>query len=899
MLPAMTLALLAAMSVAGEPPPPAVPDDIIVTATQRPGSAADVPATVHGVDAVQLRDSGASDIRQLNQLVPSLLVSSSSNEAGGAGARIRGIGTVGDNAGLESSVATYVDGVYRSRAAVALTELGPVARIDVLDGPQGTLFGRNASAGLISITTAAPSFTSSGYGEAQLGNYAARQFGAGLTGPLVPGLAFRIDGLFTRRDGFIEDVVSGRCINGRHRWLARGKLLYQPDASFSATLTLDHARRDEECCAGVYLPASDLRSTTPGVGGGMVIAGPSSIAALIRSTPSAVPGGGGIVLDADPYARKVALTPGQSFRQDVRDGGAALALDKDLGWARLSSVTAWRDNRFIKGQDADFSSLDLIQRPSDGSGFIRFRTFSQEARLRGKGWGDRLDWLIGGYVSDERLTLQDNMRYGLDYDRFASARIGALGGAFAGFPSYGFANLSGFARAYGGDALAAQVQDVPLGGTGELDRFRQHDGNQALFTHDIVHLTSRLALTIGARYTRDAKRLDANLASTSGCAIYVADIQRLRALAGAPGTTAATASLAGSLANNVLAPLTGYPCNINSVNGAIGQRRVEHRWTGTAALEWTMRPGLNAYASWSRGYKAGGFNLDRAALFNTGTRSALPAASLAFDPETVDAIELGAKVHRPLFDLDVALFSERFRNFQLNSYTGTNFIVSNIQGCTAALGQRDSDAVAGNSACTDTTAGVTSRGVELNAALRPVRDVSLAAGLTYADTRYARDIVGSPDPLTGNNSLAPVLFLLPGSRLSNAPAYVAVGSARWTPPVGGSLRALAYADLRYQSAINTGSDLLTEKGEGAVVLVNARIGLGRGDGRWSVEFWAQNLFDRKYEQVAFSEPLQGGGSGGLPGTAAAVARFGTTSSQLFGAFLGEPRTWGATLRRQF
>ncbi|NIJ06926.1 outer membrane receptor protein involved in Fe transport [Sphingomonas vulcanisoli] len=854
---------------------------IVVTATKRATPIDQVPLAITAKDAADLHDSGASDIRQLSQLVPSLLVSSSSNEAGGGGARIRGIGTVGDNAGLESSVATYVDGVYRARAAVALTELGAVDQIEVLRGPQGTLFGRNASAGLISITTPAPRFTTGGYADLTLGNYAAKRIDAGLTGPIAPNLAFRIDGVYSKRRGFMEDVTSGRHINNRDRWLVRGKLLWKPDDTLSATLIGDIQRRKEECCAGVYLPTQDLKSSTPGVAGGSIIGAPSSIAALIRAQ-------GGQVLDANPYARKVALSPGQSFRQDVHDGGLSLDVEKSFGGITLSAITAWRGNRFIKGQDADFSSLDLIERASDGSGFIRFRNFSQEVRLRGKALRDRLDWLVGGYVGDEHLTLQDNMRYGADYDRFASARIGALGGNFAAFPTYGFANLNGFANAFGGPTVAAAVQNVPITGTGELDRFRQHDTNVALFTHDIVHLTDRLSLTLGARWTRDRKSLNADLASSSSCGIYVADIARLRAL----GTAAAT-----TLANSILAPLAGYPCNINSVSGNFRDTHVENNGSGTAALSYRVTQDVETYASWSRGYKAGGFNLDRAALFNSGALTQLPTDSLHFKPETVDAFELGAKLHRRAFDLDIALFHQVFRNFQLNSYTGTNFIVSNVEGCTTGLGATDSDNIGNNSACSSLKSGVVSKGVELEAALRPVGDVTLTAGFTYADTRYRGDIVGSPDALTGNNSLSVVLFRLPGSHLSNAPAYTATGSVRWNPAVSDDLRALFYADVRWQSRFNTGSDLLVEKEQAAFATVNARIGLeGR---RWSLEFWAQNLFNTNYLQVGFSEPLQGGGSGGLPGTATAVSRFGSSSTQLFGAFLGEPRTWGGTLGWKF
>src|SRR5918999_1541611 len=128
---------------------------IIVTAQGRRQILQDVPLAVSAVGGQQLQNSGASDIRQLNQLAPSLLVSSTGSEGNGS-ARIRGIGTVGDNPGLESSVAVFIDGVYRSRSGIGLNELGEIERIEVLRGPQGTLFGRNASAGLIHIISKKP-----------------------------------------------------------------------------------------------------------------------------------------------------------------------------------------------------------------------------------------------------------------------------------------------------------------------------------------------------------------------------------------------------------------------------------------------------------------------------------------------------------------------------------------------------------------------------------------------------------------------------------------------------------------------------------------------------------------------------------------------------------------------
>ena len=139
-------------------PQPVDTSDIVITATRRNEALSDVPMAVSAVTAQTLRYTGATDIRQLNQVAPSLFVFSTSSEAGAARANIRGIGTVGDNPGLESSVGVFIDGVYRSRTGVGLTELGALDRIEVLRGPQGTLFGRNTSAGLISIITAKPRF---------------------------------------------------------------------------------------------------------------------------------------------------------------------------------------------------------------------------------------------------------------------------------------------------------------------------------------------------------------------------------------------------------------------------------------------------------------------------------------------------------------------------------------------------------------------------------------------------------------------------------------------------------------------------------------------------------------------------------------------------------------------
>ena len=880
------LCLSAASAFAQDAPSAPAPEtdnaDIIVTATRRSEALSDVPLAVSAVTAQSLQNSGASDIRQLNQLSPSLLVSSSSSEAGAGGARIRGIGTVGDNPGLESSVATFIDGVYRSRAGVGLTELGAIDRIEVLRGPQGTLFGRNASAGLISVITAKPSQNFGAEGEATYGNYGTYRVSGGITGPVSDQLALRLDGIYSKRDGFLTDVVSGRSVNNRDRFLIRGQALFQPTDALSIRIIGDYAERREECCAGVYIPSRTVTSSTPGVGGGALIFSPNGVAAIER--------GLGAIISNDPYARKISITPGRSFRSDVRDYGISGEVNYKFGAATLTSITAYRDYRFIRGQDSDFNNLDIFYRDNDGSGFTRFKTFTQELRLQGEAFGDRLNWLVGGYYADEKLTLADNLSFGADADRYATAVIGA---SVPGFP--GFANLRGFATAAlarGGlpppasNALTALVPNFTIANTVTRDRFNQGSRNYALFTHNIIKITDQLSLTLGARYTNERKTLDATLSSNSNCSTLLGGIGALGAYAAntanpAPLRGAAT-SLAGSLRG-----LAALPCAINSANGSFsGGRKSEDRVTGTAVLSYKPVDALLTYASFSRGYKAGGFNLDRAGL----NVAAVNLNDLQFAPEIVDAYEIGGKLKLRGFNLNVAAFRQDFSNFQLNTFNGINFIVENIASCASSLGGADTDASTAVVPCPGKRkAGVRSQGVEIEAFIRPARDVSVNLGLTYADTKYRNDLIGA----TGN-AIAQPLFQLPGSRLSNSSEYVVTGSAGWTPELGGSgLTGLLYGDFRYQSATNTGSDKDQEKLQPGFILVNARVGIRGAEQRWGLELWAQNLLDTQYQQVGFDAPLQGSG------TIGAVQRFGSTSTQLYGNFLGEPRTYGVTARFKF
>ena len=894
-------------------------NDIVITATRRNEALSDVPMAVSAVTAQTLRYTGATDIRQLNQVAPSLLVSSTSSEAGAAVARIRGVGTVGDNPGLEASVGVFIDGVYRSRTGIGLTDLGPIDRIEVLRGPQGTLFGRNTSAGLISIITAKPRFTPEVSGQIDLGNYGYRRFLASVTGPVSDTIALRLDGVWDKRDGFLKDVVSGRDVNDRNRWMLRGQALFQPTDNFSFRLIADYSKQNEECCAAPFLPAHD----TVAAGGGSVAEQPSTIAFIERSMIGAN-GMHGIIED-DPFQRDVSITPGRSYRSDVTDWGISGELVNDFGWGELTSITAYRYNKYTRGQDADFNNLDILFRDDDGGSFNRFRTFTQELRLQGNAWNNRLDWLIGGYYANEKLTLRDNLAYGADYAAYSNCLValnfvangapsnllapgasptcfnpGVAGailpalppasqsvlaafarlGIFAGAPftNDGFSNL---AIAAGGPAFVGST----LNGSALDDLYNQKSNNYAIFTHNIISITDQLKLTLGARYTHEKKSLNASLTDNNVlCTFYAAAIPTLQTL----------------------------PCVSPSVPGGsfgLDDSFSENKLSGTAVLSYKPTDRLLTYASYSHGYKAGGYNLDRSALFRSGavlsplsgngavcvstlqpgcSRVASAADDLQFKPEINDAFELGAKYNGTWIDLNFALFREVFRNFQLNTFNGLNFVVENINSCSNDLNGADTDNRDDTGACTgNLRGGVVSKGFELEAFTHPLADVQWNAGLVMADTRYRSNLVGGDgEPLTS------ALFQLPGRQISNAPKWTATTSIAWTPPIGGSgMHALVYADARYMSKFDTGSDLDIEKMQDAFTLVNARIGIEGPDGMWAVEFWGQNIFDKNYIQVGFDAPLQGTGT-----TRGVEAGFYPVATQLYGAFLGEPRTFGLTLR---
>ncbi len=887
-------------------------NEIVVTAQGRAQRLADVPVAISAVNAETLQNSGANDIRQLNQVAPSLLVSSTGSEANGS-ARIRGIGTVGDNPGLESSVPVFIDGVYRSRSGIGLNELGELDRIEVQRGPQGTLGGRNSSAGLISIYSKKPDFQFGATAEATYGNYDYFRLGGSITGPITDTIAARVDGVWVKRDGFYRDTANNTDVNDRDRYFVRGQLLFEPTDALSIRLIADYTYRDEKCCGAIYVGSSVNQYignlNTPSSPGAAATPTTNNIINVLRDLGQALPAFN------QGYDRNLSVSPGRSYAGQTKDYGFSGQIDYDLGGATLTSITGYREYRSGQAGDVDYGTVDILYRAEDDDAYRQFHTFTQELRLQGEAFDGKLDWLVGGFYANEKLTVRDNLRFGNQYGRFATCRV-ISGGGLAGLysptnplcvaPGVGPATIAGASGASGPDIVAAFTALDNLRDRGSInDSYRQNGKNWALFTHNIVHITDKLDFTFGLRYTNDKKKFAASFTNDNTVCTTVQGL----VLDDLSSTNATARALAGAL--------IGLSCQGNStaeLNGvSINDSRSEDEFTGTAILSYKPIDDLMVYASYSRGYKAGGFNLDRSALKSpilpfaaVGGAQAL-VSNLQFDPETVDSYEIGAKYGTGPFSFGVTAFRSDFSSFQLNTFNGTVFLVQNVNGCSTDLNGGDRDqskftgapnynaaaATTGACAADDVTYGVRTQGVELEASLVPAPSFRMSAGLTYAKTKYRSNLVG-------NDSGAPLdqaLRLLPGNNLSNAPELVATGSVAWTPDIGSSgLTGLVYVDGRMTSDYNTGSDLFPQKEQDGYAIFNARIGIRGPDEKWGVEFWGQNIFNKQYAQVAFNSPFQEGGTS--TGTAFADPQY-PGGRQIFSQFLAEPRTYGVTLRGKF
>ncbi len=560
---------LAKDAPAAPPAGDATTSDIVVTARQRAEDVQKVPIAVSVVGEDLIRRSYTVNTQQLSLLVPALNYSSANPR--NTAFTIRGLGSSvvavsQANDGLEPGVGFYVDQVYHVRPATAAFDFSDIERIEVLRGPQGTLFGKNTTAGAISITSKVPSFTAGADAELSVGSYNFVQARASATGALIgDSVAFRLSGLVTRRAGVIRNTRTGADQNGIGNQAVRGQLLFKPSADFQLRLTADFTNFQSECCTQVYLRAADVSPLRAAM---RQYAGPSGLAAQFGYAPPS----------SNPYDRLTDIDA--ELGVDTNEGGVSAIAEWNLGFATLTSVSAWRFWNWDAANDRDYTGIPVQITQHIPS---RQDQFSQELRLASNG-EHRLGYVAGLYFFDQTITGRPISIYGP-----AAARY-----------------LIGTSTGTGASAVAVPANLLDGYGTDGRTRLRQD--SYAAFGEVTYKIVPRVTLSAGLRYTYEVKDGTYNTFTFGG-----------------PTVTNPT------LINAQLGVLRGQ---------SYAARDSESNLSGRANLAWQATDAVLLYGGYARGFKSGGINLSGLPL-DASNRPALATAVVR--PELNQTYEGGIK----------------------------------------------------------------------------------------------------------------------------------------------------------------------------------------------------------------------------------------------------------------
>ncbi|MFZ1741799.1 MAG: TonB-dependent receptor plug domain-containing protein, partial [Pontixanthobacter sp.] len=397
-------------------------DIIIVTATRRAEDVQDIPIAVTAVSPAQLAQQGVVNVQNIGSVAPSFSASNAQTASGTVVLRIRGIGTTSNNIGFESAVGIFVDGAYQSRPGVALGEFVDVERVEVLRGPQGTLFGRNTSAGALNITNKRPDLNEfGGFVNATYGNYDHMSIQGAINAPLVQDtLALRVTGAYRKRDGFVDvlDRTGAKVgeSNNTDQYLVRAQLGFESDSGIKARLIGDYSKSTASCCTAVEVQRSGVE--TGGLFGAVGLGargGQSGINAAITNFDT------GAAQDAvDDLITTANAQSVNSNDQWGVTGELEIPLSDSVDVIYIGS---YREFSAQESYDSDFSGLDVFNVLPGGGTTID--TMTHELRLQGDAFDGKLDWVVGGYYSKEDIAQTVNFGLGTDYDRLAGALLAA------------------------------------------------------------------------------------------------------------------------------------------------------------------------------------------------------------------------------------------------------------------------------------------------------------------------------------------------------------------------------------------------------------------------------------------------------------------------------------------
>ena len=804
-----------------------VDDDeiIIVTATRRAEDVQDIPIAVTAVSPVQLERQGVVNVQEITQVSPSFSTSNAQLASGSVVLRIRGVGTTSNNIGFESAVGIFIDGAYQSRPGVALSEFVDVERVEVLRGPQGTLFGRNTSAGALNITNRRPDLSEfGGFANATYGNRDLISLQGAVNVPLVENaLGFRLTGAYRERDGYYTVVDgNGTAIgesNGSDQFLLRGQIGFESEGGIRGRVIVDYSESDAPFGAALEVLQSPIETAglfaAVGLGARGGMAGPVVATNPFDQTTA----------EAAADAR-IATANFEPITQ-VEQWGVTAEVEVPVGDnADLIYIGSYREYDAFEAYDSDFSGIDVFNVTGN---VTAIETMTHELRIQGDAWDGRFEWLIGGYYSEEDISQAASFELGPDYGEL----IGALF----------FAPTGG---AFGANPLTVLSGGVDPAGTTNTNLYSQNSKSWSIFTHNSLELFDGFKLTVGLRYSDESK--DGAFAQGNNSNTICP------AILGAIGA----GLVPGPLINNVF----GTGCFAFTAPADLPQAAVfplprtfsdtfkddELIYTGKVSYEFAAP--VNVYASFTHGYKSGGFNLDSTA--------AAGGADPRFLSEEVDAYEIGMKAR--LLDnavtLNIAGFHQEFTNFQVLEFTGAQFTTFNVPRALTT-------------------------GVEVETVIRPSDNLTVNGGLTVMDARYPDDCAGS--------QMSPNVLFLCGNSLTNAPDIVAILGATYERDLGSNLDWFINGQVRMEDDRRTSTQafdpaqfpnrvLVPFDVQDSNVKINLRAGIGSQDDSWSIEAFVTNLTNEVTRAVTFNT----------------VLRSGSRS-----AFIQEPRSYGVTLRGQF
>jgi iron complex outermembrane receptor protein len=546
-------------------------EEVVVVARKREETAQSVPIPITALSEEQLDNRNITEIQDLEKLSPNTSINYSAVNGTAISVFMRGIGQTNWSATQDPKIGIYVDDVYLSRPQGGLLDMMDVNRVEILRGPQGTLFGRNTTAGLIQIINNKPTMESETSIRLGAGTRGHQRYGFTVNRALSDTVAARVALFGKNTDGYIINSVTGKDRGNEDSLSYRASLLWDLE-QFSALLTYDHFESDERA------PLGSCRFTGPD--SGMLAGGLASIGNMFGIYDD-------MKANCDATTRRVSSdnTNDESANSDV--DAYSLKLDYDMEWASLTSVSSYREiNNFngswgwVLGAGPGVNFLEILNNESVN------KVYSQELRLSGE--TDKLSWVAGAYI------FQEDSDESLDVPLFRDvAAPSAAEWPFFYFPT-GAANADGSAQTLGDIAVATQIYG---------SRYQAYDvtnKNQSLFAEVVYQINDQLGLTVGARYTSDDREFTRIQTLFGGAA----DPQYL-----CPGMTFTE-----------LAPGVSV-----SASDRCYQEVSYSKTTPRVILSYDLNDDVMLYGSYSMGYSSGGFNQD------TRMRAYLPEISDNFE----------------------------------------------------------------------------------------------------------------------------------------------------------------------------------------------------------------------------------------------------------------------------